>query len=73
VVKYSYVASGERYSGEWQTPNFFRPAQVSDFVTRHFPPGQIVTVRYDPKKPERSLIEVDPEICRAGMIQLNLR
>ena len=73
TVKYSYTAGGERYSGEWLTPAFFKRGQLEDFLSRHFPPGQGISVRYHPSKPDRSLLEVDPEIYnRDPMIKLGI-
>jgi uncharacterized protein DUF3592 len=73
TVRYSYVAGGEHYSGEWLTDPFFKRAQLTTFVSIHFPPGQSVTVRYHPSKLDRSMLEVDPEIYnRDPMIKLGI-
>ena len=73
TVRYSYVARGEHYSGEWLTPPFFKRDQLANFISSHFPPGQSVTVRYHPTKIDRSMLEVDPEIYnRDPMIKLGI-
>jgi hypothetical protein len=73
TVRYSYTTGSGRYSGEWLTPAFFRRDQLTSFISSHFPPGQNVTVRYHPGKPDRSLLEVDPEIYnRDPMIKLGI-
>ena len=73
TVRYSYIAGGEHYSGEWLTPPFFKRDQVMNFVSSYFPPGQSVTVRYHPSKLDRSMLEVDPEIYnRDPMIKLGI-
>lgn len=73
IIKYSYVAGNDRYSGEWLTPVFVKRDQVASFAAAHFPPGQGVTVKYHPRTPQRSTLEVDPGIYkRDDLIELNL-
>jgi hypothetical protein len=73
TVRYSYVAGGEHYSGEWLTPPFFKRDQLMTFISSHFPPGQSVMVRYHPSKLDRSMLDVDPDIYnRDPMIKLGI-
>jgi hypothetical protein len=59
VLSYSYQVADEYYSGEWMTPSFAKRSDVSEFVEKQMPKGTKVTVKYDPRHPDRSVLEVD--------------
>jgi hypothetical protein len=59
VLSYSYQVADEYYSGEWMTPWFPKRSDVSEFVEKQMPKGTKVTVKYDPRHPDRSVLEVD--------------
>lgn len=59
VLSYSYPVADEYYSGEWMTPSFAKRSDVSELVEKQMPKGTKVTVKYDPRHPDRSVLEVD--------------
>ncbi len=56
TMAYSYSVAGEFYSG-YLTQEFARERDVDDFVHR-FPSGRRLFVRYNPTKPEKSLLRL---------------
>jgi hypothetical protein len=77
VVSYSYEVSGEYYSGIWRTPDFPRRQQVTDFFSSRIPAGTQIVVHYYPRKPSRSMLNVDwdtllKELDPNSLISLNL-
>ena len=59
VLSYSYEVADEYYSGEWTTPSFSERSDVNEFSEKQMPKGTKVMVKYDPRHPERSVLEVD--------------
>ncbi|MBN9684722.1 MULTISPECIES: DUF3592 domain-containing protein [unclassified Corallococcus] len=71
-TRYAYEVEGQSYVGETlsnETPRellLWNP-QPSPALTRYverYPVGSTVTVRYSPKDPRRSLLEVNPDAAR---------
>ncbi|WP_167594366.1 DUF3592 domain-containing protein [Corallococcus coralloides] len=71
-ARYAYEVDGQSYVGETlsnETPRellLWNP-QPSPALTRYverYPVGSTVTVRYNPKEPRRSLLEVNPDAAR---------
>ncbi len=56
TLAYSYSVAGEYYSG-FLTEQFAREKDVDDFAHR-FPSGLRLFVRYNPSKPEKSVIRL---------------
>ncbi len=59
MLSYSYEVADEYYSGEWMTPSFSKRSDVNEFSEKQMPKGTKVMVKYDPRHPERSVLEVD--------------
>ena len=59
VLSYSYQVADEYYSGEWMTPSFPKRSDVSEFVEKQMAKGTKVTVKYHPRHPDRSVLEID--------------
>ena len=55
VIWYSYQVNGEFYSGSYHLPESETNAQK---LFARFPQGLKVPVRYDPREPETSLLDV---------------
>src|SRR5437762_13219774 len=72
VLSYSYQVADEYYSGEWMTPSFPKRSDVSEFVEKQMAKGTKVTVKYHPRHPDRSVLEIDIAMkigrasCREG-------
>jgi hypothetical protein len=56
----------EYYSGEWMTPSFAKTSDVSEFVEKQMLKETKVTVKYDPRHPDRSVLEVDVATDRSN-------
>ena len=59
TVFYSYSVTGERYSGEWDTPSYPSEAKVRSFVAACVPAGSPVVVRYRRDDASVSMLEID--------------
>ena len=59
MLSYSYQVADEYYSGEWMTPSFPKRSDVSEFVEKQMAKGTKVTVKYHPRHPDRSVLEID--------------
>jgi hypothetical protein len=59
TVFYSYSVTGERYSGEWDTPSYPSVAKVRSFVAACVPAGSPVVVRYRTDDASVSMLEID--------------
>ena len=62
TLSYSYAVGSEYYSGEWDTPLFPSEQKVVEFVEKYMPPRSAVVVHYDPRHPETSTLQVDPQL-----------
>ena len=72
VIRYSYSAGGETYSGEYSTPSMGKRENAAALIAAHFPGGKKLVVRYDPRRRDRSVLDVDPAIYeRNPMIKLD--
>ena len=73
VVSFSFVADGERYSGEWTGPAFGHEQDVRDFMHQNTPIGAKLNARYKPQQPFLNLLDVKSELLDQNRpIQLNL-
>lgn len=59
AITFSFLAAGERYSGEWIGPPFQSPQDTADLMQRNTPVGARLTVRYKPGDPSRNLLDMD--------------
>ena len=60
VILYSYLFNGTNYSGEhrkWLLFSFSSEEAQTGKVMKRFPRGAEITVRVDPEKPNRSVVD----------------
>ena len=62
VISYSYQVEGEYYSGEWDGPTFPSEKEAAAFAQTYMPRGSEVMVLHHPTHPERSILQVDPQL-----------
>jgi hypothetical protein len=67
TVQYSYSVENSNYSGAWTTPFLRNLAALNEFLAAELPLGKIVDVRYNPNKPNRSVLD-DPPLLPAPEI-----
>lgn len=58
-VAYSYSVKDSFYSGQFLSPTLRNDAALTAFLEKTLPIGKSVTVRYNPKHPERSILSDD--------------
>jgi hypothetical protein len=72
-VTFSFLADGNRYSGEWSGPAFGHEQEVKDFLRENMPIGAEFTARYKPRQPSLNLLDVNSEILNQNRpTRLNL-
>ena len=73
-VYYSFTVNGEYYGGQVAKMGFSQDSQIEDFI-RRFAAGTPVTLRYDPKDVDSSMIHLednpDLDVGRTGATLTN--
>lgn len=59
-VRYSYSVSDSEYSGAWLTPTLRNVVALEEWLAKELPVGKEVSVRYNPRKPARSVLADGP-------------
>jgi Protein of unknown function (DUF3592) len=62
TVKYSYLVEDRDYSGAWMTPFLRNLTALNEFLAAELPVGKAVDVRYNPNKPNRSVLDDPPSV-----------
>jgi hypothetical protein len=62
IVKYRYSVEDCDYSGAWITPFLRNLTALNDFLATELPVGKAVDVRFNPKKPNRSVLDDPPSV-----------
>jgi len=70
IVRYCYSVQGARYDGDRLSFRAFWTASGAIRAVYHYEPHQVVSVRYDPTHPERSVLE--PEIDDRPWVRLGV-
>lgn len=61
-VRYSYSVNDREYSGAWLTPTLRNVVALEEWLAKELPVGKEVSVRYDPRKPARSVLADGPQL-----------
>jgi hypothetical protein len=65
---YSYSVDGESYSGTWESPSGIKKQRLLDTIAAKLPSGSRVRVRYNPRKPEMSMADIDLSMFNVDLI-----
>jgi uncharacterized protein DUF3592 len=68
ILLYSYSVDGESYSGTWESPSGIKKQQLLDTITAKLPSGSKLRIRYNPRKPQMSMADIDISMFSVDLI-----